>query len=370
MVGFGNGKPLKRLDFLALRFVNKKLFSPFLYVGAFLVIVFIISGLAMYFAATPQYCSICHSMRPDITAWRHSTHANVTCYSCHVHRGPVIRLYGGAISLKVIDLKEIEEIYSEISGRYKKPINGDSRLSEEIDSEVCEKCHAMENRRVTPAPGMIIDHKKHKAKGIKCTVCHNRAAHERVKGHPESYPSRMKMRYCMKCHTGGRGKLQASSDCRICHTEDFQLKPKSHLVAGFVEFTDPLNPKTRAVHGIQAKSDKEYCLSCHKEKFCTDCHGVEMPHPAKDWTRGKKEHAAIGSKKPESCKKCHVQTNFCSACHHPQWKPELGPWYGAIPGPSQHARIANVTDGKACLKSCHTTLFCDHCHVTGEKLTE
>lgn len=344
-----------------------------LYLGAVIIVVAAASGWAMHLASTPGFCGTCHVMKPYIGAWEKSSHANVTCYGCHGHRGAVPWLYA-----KVINLKEI---YLNISEKYDKPINGHSELSMEIKSEVCEYCHTVP-KKVTASPGVKINHQKHAEKDISCTVCHNRIGHAGVtdyKGEQEAkvkrvvfdgkviksgaYPDRMKMRYCMKCHTGGKAELEGPRDCNACHTKDFQLKPKNHMVASFLK--PALDSKGRAVHSKGAKLDKEYCLSCHQEQFCSTCHGMDIPHPAKNWTTGKKEHVALGKTNPQQCQLCHPQANFCTACHHPDWKPAAGPWWSPIPGQSQHKPVVVAKGATGCFK-CHNPTSCARCHVTGE----
>jgi nitrate/TMAO reductase-like tetraheme cytochrome c subunit len=346
-----------------------------LYLGAIIIVVAAASGWAMHLASTPGFCGTCHVVKPYITAWEKSSHANVTCSGCHGRKGVVPWLYGQVLIL--------EWTYLNISERYEKPINRHSELSMEIESEICQYCHTVP-KKVTASPGIKINHQKHAEKEIGCTVCHNRIAHPGVtdyKGEAKvkpvvfqgkvietgAYPDRMKMRYCMKCHTGGKGELEGPRDCNACHPKDFDLKPKNHIVAGFLK--PPLDTKVRAVHSQGAKLDQEYCLSCHEKKFCSDCHGMDMPHPAKDWTKGKQEHVALGKAKPQSCQLCHPQTKFCTACHHPDWKPAEGPWWSPIPGQNQHKPVVLAKGAAGCFK-CHDPRFCARCHVTGELLLQ
>lgn len=359
--------------FLAIGYFSRRLKRPLLsfVTASILFLVFLIIAIAFYFSAQDQYCTTCHVMKPYAEASEKSSHAKISCYGCHGYKG-VVRWVGD----------NVKEISLNLSGKYEKPINAHSGLSKEIPSEVCELCHVMP-RKVMPSPGIIIVHGRHAEKGIKCTFCHNRIAHGGVGGYEGEgeakvkqvvfegqviktgiYPDRMKMRYCMKCHTGGKGELEGPRDCSVCHPKDFELKPKNHLVASFLK---PLDIKVRAAHTKGAKLDKEYCFSCHQDKFCFDCHGMDMPHPKKDWTAGKKEHLALGKANPQSCVQCHPQANFCSACHHPDWKPEAGPWWSTVAGQSQHKAAVLAKGATPCFK-CHDPRFCAHCHISGELL--
>ncbi|MBS3973749.1 MAG: hypothetical protein KGZ89_02630, partial [Actinobacteria bacterium] len=94
---------------------------------------------------------------------------------------------------------------------------------------------------------------------------------------------------------------------------------------------------------------------CHAQSFCSDCHGMEMPHPA-GFLEGH------GELDPATCLTCHAVAGetademlFCNACHHPYGNPAL-PW---IP---QH--VDSVRDGgsEQCFQ-CHSRVFCAECHV-------
>lgn len=391
-----------RID-LVLKYVRdirrdpKKQLTVIIYLGAVLAVVMLMSGVAIYAASTPAFCGVCHIMEPYINAWEQSSHANITCYACHGHPGVVNWMIGKVSSMK--------EIYLVATDSYHKPINGESRYSLEMETEVCEYCHKMSNRKVTPSKGVLIDHEKHEEKGIKCTRCHNRVAHRGATGFEgedkaraaqvtflgkvvksEIYPDRMKMVFCMECHTKGKvarngeaaqeAAVEVSSAeeagssheegaelvpapkaCSTCHPKDFNLKPSNHSTAGFVK---PAVVGQRALHPKGFEKDEEYCRSCHSKEFCTNCHGVEMPHPTANWIKGKKEHTAAGRKNPQSCTTCHPGVNFCQQCHHPAYQPAKGTWIVS------HQSDVNKNGANACF-DCHGPTYCSHCHVRKQK---
>jgi len=51
---------------------------------------FSISYYAMVRASTPEFCALCHEIKPAVRAWRASTHANnaaevmADCMDCHL----------------------------------------------------------------------------------------------------------------------------------------------------------------------------------------------------------------------------------------------------------------------------------------------
>jgi hypothetical protein len=67
-----------------------------------------------------------------------------------------------------------------------------------------------------------------------------------------------------------------------------------------------------SVHGSAAIQLDDTCYDCHdKTGFCTNCHGIEMPHPEEFLP----EHPEIADGYFDlECTSCHVQAD-CTACH-------------------------------------------------------
>jgi hypothetical protein len=72
----------------------------------------------------------------------------------------------------------------------------------------------------------------------------------------------------------------------------------------------PHEPKFVEVHASYAAQAEAQCETCHKEAFCTACHGTDMPHPA-GFTA---QHATEAQKKPDLCTRCHASSD-CTNCH-------------------------------------------------------
>jgi hypothetical protein len=91
-----------------------------------------------------------------------------------------------------------------------------------------------------------------------------------------------------------------------------------------------------AQHGAAANANPASCATCHSpnnianptayhasSKFCTDCHGTAMPHPADFLSK----HGAAANAAPASCTNCHSPNNrvnpganyaspgYCLDCH-------------------------------------------------------
>ena len=367
-----------------------------------LLAAFVVTALGA--TSTYWFCAdVCHNVQADtIIAYDRSTHSRVSCVACHmpVNADPATFLWKKAVSLI--------KIPPTLLGQYSQPLNEGSRVAlsqKEMGSQYCTQCHALQNREVTPSPGIIIDHAIHEEAEIHCTVCHNRVAHvqdfELTLTDPQTgEPNRkhedfMLMTACFRCHTltgESVSGIVATGACEACHTPDFELMPDNHNEEGFYTLygesgghaemanadtaaytlarADLEEPKTgdpmyRQIQNLPPAAAVGYCQTCHVEQeFCGGCHGLEMPHPA-DFNE---QHVALGDANPDMCARCHNTTGdpklnatACDQCHHPAGDPRR-PWL------ADHAEAAHASpDIIADCYSCHVEIFCSVCHVRGEK---
>jgi len=373
--------------------------------AAFFLAGFILFALMV--TSTNWFCAdICHAVQVDsVMAWERSTHANVSCVSCHMS----VNMNPAEFLLKKVEA--LPKAYKTLTGQYAQPLNADQSVAlNDFDDYLCTQCHTA-NRKVTPRPGLIIDHEAHTENNVRCTHCHNRIAHiqdfELVAKDPTTgevgwkLDDWMEKPGCFRCHSQEEGAA-ATGACAACHPADFDLVPADHKVENFVsevhadlameEYARVDEAKARmerlekadgggttidmASTGPErayAASSKEnewsdippanqinYCYTCHAQSFCSDCHGMEMPHPAGFL----EEHGELD---PATCLTCHAVAGetademlFCSACHHgPESNWEFDP---AVDLDIQHAQtvVANGVDG--CLERCHDMQFCLDCH--------
>jgi hypothetical protein len=265
--------------------------------------------------STRWFCAQgCHKVQDDtIVAYQHSTHAEVSCMACHmpVNANPVIFLLHKAEALG--------ELAQTVSNNYELPLNAESEVALTMTSDKCTQCHAIQNRKVTPSPGLKIDHAVHSDKAIDCTICHNRIAHNEdfplelkdpTTGEPNKpHENFMSMDSCFRCHDQEKGAAPGS--CVLCHTVGFELKPESHVAADFTKKhgemakqslehvaevqketgLTTITPEAKMEWTKRSADSTEtlgeelipvgavyYCGTCHQEKFCTACHGTPMPH--------------------------------------------------------------------------------------------
>jgi hypothetical protein len=239
-----------------------------------------------------------------------------------------------------------------------------------------------------------MDQAVHSAEGITCASCHNRVAHPEenvayVLEGDKKHENWMVMDACYRCHSLETG-ARAPGECAACHPVGFNLVPAGHAVpdwyqefgdsaghaAAYTEEAAQVEAARAWAEGLEEIEDSatvelgyertvNTCFTCHATQFCTDCHGVEMPHPAAFAT----DHGEVGRSNPAACAKCHARSEaeavgqrFCSACHHPQGSPEVS-WL------AQH--FVAVRDGGAsqCFE-CHNPVYCSACHVGGAGAAE
>jgi len=340
--------------------------------------------VALGFSSTYWFCANgCHKVQDDtIIAYDMSSHSEVSCMACHmpVNADPITFVLHKATALG--------ELYLTVTGTYSLPLNPGSHLAldaEHMGSGQCLQCHS-ENRPITPTKGILIDHEIHEESEIHCAVCHNRVAH------PEDFeltlPGNayhddfMTMTACFRCHSQ-EAEAVAPGTCSACHPEEFELKPDNHFDPGFYQLGGESSGHAQlalaseettghsesgiapAEHSLDIPpvSGVDYCQTCHAKQFCTDCHGVEMPHP-EGFEEG---HGDLGKSTPAVCANCHARggaassagTEFCNSCHHPQGDPTRV-WV------LHHFEVVRVSGADACF-DCHNPTYCAECHVRGSR---
>ncbi len=384
-----------------------------LWTGAGILVLAAFVVVAFSATSTYWFCAeVCHKVQDDsIAAYDRSSHSMVSCMSCHepVNADPI------TFTLK--KAKALGELVMTVTNNYELPLNPESTLSlnkEEMSSKQCTQCHST-NRVITPSAGIIIDHKAHEEKDIQCTACHNRVAHnesgdwEPALSNPNGgaksvkHANYMTMTACFRCHTltdkAPEGGIKAPGKCATCHPADFELKPAKHGVTGFypkghaklavakidratgkpvleaegsAEASGEAAAEGEAKKAEAATGDElaltsvdslNYCSTCHViDKFCKDCHGMDMPHSEEFKT---KTHPELVKTKLDKCDLCHQvkKTNylFCNNCHHgsaSNWK-----YDAKTPWQTQHAKAVSANGVTGCLGKCHEQKFCVDCHT-------
>lgn len=383
--------------------------------------------VALGVTSTRWFCSEgCHKVQDDtILAYERSSHANVSCMACHM---PV---NADPLTFMLHKAEALGELYLTVTNQYELPLNGESEVGLTMPAEQCTQCHDLNLRDVTPTRGVLIDHKAHEKAGVSCAICHNRVAHREdftptlkdpATGKPNVvHADFMSMEACFRCHTheAKSAGLKAPGACTACHPADFDLKPASHREPGFFpaghaelakqesegegeasaetsgtsEGASGERVSAKAASGEEAEAglgeaglgeavrgegigpglpkvdEIRSCSTCHAKTFCSDCHGLEMPHPKtfspKAPGANKAEHGRLGKQSPKVCAKCHGSANrFCDECHHGvelEWE-----YVSSEAWLRQHPKAVASTGAQACF-DCHRPTYCAQCHVRGPK---
>jgi len=218
--------------------------------------------------------------------------------------------------------------------------------------QVCTSCHGNFNAFLADSKVLTknFSHAIHLNRGYKCEACHPVPTHQ---------PDKIvvpPMQNCFVCHSQEANAI-APGACSACHPPEFPLVPGNHNQPNWLPAANPGPVKTvQAKHPDMAKEDPKYCEMCHAQKFCNDCHRVQMPHPA-DWQAAHPQTVRSGG--DQSCEQCHPKQFLCNDCHHPGYKPTTQPWR------QQHPPLVKGSGADGCFK-CHNPLTCAHCHITGE----
>ncbi len=355
--------------------------------------------------STYWFCTVpCHIVHDDNTlAYQESSHTNVSCMACHepVNANP--------IEFTLIKIGVAPDAIDTIFKTFELPMNAHNEVALEMPTTQCTQCHNMPNRTFTPSDGLIIDHEIHAEKEIQCTLCHNRIAHPEgditlVLEGDKKHDNWMSMDGCFRCHSQTPKDAETPPGaCEACHPADYKLVPATHEKDPWYTLfgdstghtkaakdesatvTESLKlhseaesktagdgtekPESEAAENEEPKWQEELipssgvnsCYTCHSTSYCTNCHGLEIPHSE----AFKKDHSDQGFAKPEVCGRCHARsaeeakgTGFCNACHHPTSTPPGDKWA------TEHPKTIKKTGAAACY-DCHDERQCSYCHVNG-----
>ncbi|MFJ7728281.1 NapC/NirT family cytochrome c [Neobacillus sp. NPDC097160] len=363
----------------------------FVTLALFFIVVFLSLGFSgLKATSSSEFCSSCHEMKPEVFTWKASTHSEVDCVNCHTDPG-IKQIAKDKADGVIKNLRNEEDTTAAII-----------RMPKEIPDSACEKCHNISTREFTPSGDIIIPHKQHSDKKIKCTQCHSSVAHGKIADRNMTFKTdydkwdskvgkaamadlkftRPAMETCMDCHIARK----ITTECSACHTTG--MVPKSHKKADF---------KTKT-HGIVAKTELKDCNSCHKymstaplqgyeeastvdkylnqvnsdkttknehtyakeNTFCQACHKIRPESHTKTFIGN---HGTEAGKNEQKCYTCHDsnRTNTssnntvnCSTCH--QMK-HLTNWRKGHPIP-----VDNVKRPEARCYTCHVEKTCTSCH--------
>ncbi len=98
----------------------------------FLLVFFIASTEFLHWTESSEFCSLCHVMAPEHTAYQNSAHARAECGTCHI--GP------GAVAAIQAKLANARYLWVYPTNRYERPIPSPIHSLRPVEV-VCEQCH-------------------------------------------------------------------------------------------------------------------------------------------------------------------------------------------------------------------------------------
>jgi Cytochrome c7 and related cytochrome c len=360
-----------------------------------------------------RFCeNACHKVQDDtVKAYTHSVHSKVDCVTCHLPVG------GNPLTFVSHEIGSLREVAETLTNTYTLPQNKNDEVALTMPAKQCTQCHDMSKSTATLTPRAVVLHQVHTINQIACTICHNRVAHNEdfpltlvdpTGAKNQKHPDFMTMPACFRCHTQEPVKGAPAGRCTMCHAPGSTSTPTSHESADFAksghamlaskeesrapwltakEASATARGAAQSATGAAAQSATQTgagesspyanglalkkvaqvntCSTCHAKSFCTDCHGLEMPHPA---SFKKKTHGQLGIAKPQVCQKCHGSGRFCSDCHHgTELNAKLSSSRTWL---QQHSRVADLSKQAGCIQpgGCHSSVYCADCHANGGKL--
>jgi hypothetical protein len=229
-----------------------------------------------YIATQPKFLERYSSMGTFYTSWATSTHAEVSCQSCHI--APRV----GPRALHAVRM--LGEFYASIVMPSRQP-----KLFSSPRNEPCTSCH-QDTRTTSPAGDLKIPHRAHvRVLKLSCVHCHSYVVHTK---NPEGKHT-PRMATCLVCHDGRK----ARKDCPACHEK--KDLPANHKSADWA-----------VLHALKQKEID--CKSCHgwTDRWCRQCH---LERPKSHAARWRTNHR-FKVQRHRDCEACH-KGSFCVRCH-------------------------------------------------------
>jgi hypothetical protein len=108
---------------------------------------------------------------------------------------------------------------------------------------------------------------------------------------------------CHVCHYNPQAGNIAPDRCSLCHADVRAIEPANH------------NFDWLKRHSVYAKADSGSCESCHRPKYCQDCHERRDETVRTYHDRNFRfVHGIEARANPMVCGQCHTPS-FCEGCH-------------------------------------------------------
>lgn len=238
-----------------------------------------------YFQNNPKFCMSCHIMNPAYEAWDQSAMHDVNCHTCH--EAGIVEGLGHVVSVVTKNPQEVT-------------------LPTEVDSEICENCHASEDPKWLQVANTA-GHQVHffgSGQPPECIHCHG------IRLHVFEPPEEL----CDECHveTIMMGTSEMQIHCLVCH--DFTAQDESLF---------PEREECLACHEGKETMEITFLTNAHVNATCLNCHN---PHVEEQYTSCVTCHESPDSglhqlSAHDNCESCHVphsskdMREICISCH-------------------------------------------------------
>jgi predicted CXXCH cytochrome family protein len=312
--------------------------------GAFLLLLVVMVGLAGWYTSRSEFCNSCHIMEPYYKSWQESAHKDVPCIECHFAPG-----LGNKVRGKMLGLVQLAKYVTKSAG---------PRPVAEVPDASCLRSGCHETRLLSGRvefEGIHFDHAPHmgelrRGKKLRCTSCHSQIVQGKHMAVTKST--------CFLCHFKGEPFNQDLAACTRCH----QIPKKEYDLGGGVKFTHELAYKKRVD-----------CINCHADVIrgtgevprerCLVCHNRES-----DLARIKDHafmHAKHVAEHAVNCLSCHLRIEHsfdkerlshaagdCKGCH-PDHHQEQIKMFEGLNGKTIAGHAGGMMVTRVNCRSCH-----------------
>ncbi len=275
--------------------------------GAFVLLLGLLTALAGVYTSRPEFCRSCHNMEPYYVSWQVSSHSHVSCIKCHFAPGVAEKVRG-----KMLGLVQLAKYVTASEG---------PRPAAEIPDASCLRSGCHETRLLAGKVefhGVPFDHRPHleqprRGKKLRCTSCHSQIVQGR---HMTVTPST-----CFLCHFKGEHFNQGLGTCTRCH----QIPEEGFDLGGGAVFKHELAYE----RGVD-------CINCHSDLIqgkgevpperCSVCHNRQ--HDLERIDDHEFLHRKHVSEHKVDCLECHLEIHHtldphklehaaanCASCH-------------------------------------------------------
>ena len=203
-------------------------------------------------------------------------------------------------------------------------------------------CHtnpdeATEVARITGFAALFA-HKPHVDAGAECITCHQGITEKEDPSQGTHLPEGST---CTDCH-GSADLREDVAACISCHGENFNFKPVNHTVSWGKD------------HGINWQVQSNSCDHCHSMSYCQDCHQGDNLDQQIHHLNYRMSHGLEARANKENCITCHQEFSFCNDCHLIEM---------VMPKSHSFAGWSNFSDGGLHAREAQYDFdYCQSCH--------